>query len=91
MTKESLVEKLHAMRVDGDRTKNRNGMTILFGILFVEEIGDGAADLVEAYNAKYGIESWRVNLTIVQTGQRLAELVDPKVEPLVRWRGPTSG
>ena len=74
------------MRVDGDRTKNRNGMTILFGVLFPEEIGDDAPGPVEAYNAKYSDQARKANLTIVTTGQRLADLVEPEPERQTPWR-----
>ena len=87
MTRDALVKTLHAMRVDGTRTNNLNEMTILFGVLVAEEIGhDDAPTLMETYNTKYAGQGWKVNLTNIQTGLRLAEFVEPKPELQTAWK-----
>ena len=55
MTESDLVEKLRAMREHGRQRGGRdvNVMTMLFGLVFHEEIGSNGLSIEEAFNKRY--------------------------------------
>ena len=87
MTRDELVEKLHTMREHGEQMgRQRDTMTMLFGLIFHEEIGTDGAIIAGAYDSKYGDAKKRVNPTIIQNGRKLAPFVEPRVSLVLKWR-----
>lgn len=86
MNQNQLVEKLHEMRKHGPR----QAMTMLFGVIFCEEIGDSASGIEAEYNRLYrGTIDGRdkLNRTNVGHGIALAPYVAVKEDVLGKWRG----
>lgn len=86
MTTHELVEKLHQMRKHGPR----QAMTMLFGVIFRDEVGDRAGAVEVEYNRLYqGKIDGRdkLNRTNVGHGIALAPYVTVKEDVLRKWRG----
>ena len=86
MTMNQLVEKLHRMRKHGPL----QAMTMLFGVIFRDEIGDTASAIEADYNRLYkGTINGRdkLNRTNVGHGIALAPYVTVNEDVLRTWRG----
>lgn len=86
MTTHELVEKLHQMRKHGPR----QAMTMLFGVIFRDDVGDTASAVEAEYNRLYqgtinGQD--KLNRTNVGHGIALAPYVTVNEDVLRKWRG----
>ena len=82
MTKRELVEKLRAMREEGDAGGRKVAMTQLFGILFNEDIEKFDSNANQIANAaREPAAEMDIN-----SGRNLAGYVTVKPELLRRWR-----
>ena len=81
MTENDLVEKLQAMREHGPKDL----MTMLFGLIFHQEIGSSGPSIAREYNRRR--YAGPVNSTIIQNGRKLAEFADPHDDVVRKWRG----
>ncbi len=86
MTTNQLVEKVHQMRQHGPI----QAMTMLFGVIFCEEIGDTSSAIEEEYNKLYqGTINGRDKLNRTNIGHGLALTTYVTVNEAIRrkWRG----
>ena len=84
MTEIDLVEKLRAMREHGRQRGQVDVMTMLFGLVFHEEIGSNGRSIAKAFNMQH---SENVNGTVIQNGRKLAEFANPNDAVVRKWRG----
>lgn len=59
-------------------------MTMLFGLIFHEEIGSNGLSIEEAFNKRY---PEKVNYRVIRDGQKLAEFANPHDDVVRKWRG----
>ena len=86
MTTKSLAEKLFQMRKQGPL----QAMTMLFGVIFCDEIGDASTAIAEEYNRVYQgtlNPKDKLNRTNIGHGIALAPYVTVNRDVLRRWRG----
>ena len=83
MTTRDLIKTLEKMRAGATRGDDLTATTLLFGVIFDEDIknsGSTAAAIGKAVGLQQG--------TTISDGQKLAQFVDPKPEVVRRWSSP---
>lgn len=78
MTVDELAKKLETMRDSGSALREKEAMTVLFGVIFAKEI-DGQSDTIAE---KCGLKGGNV----IRFGINITDYVDPHYSVLQRWR-----